>query len=98
MFKWRDLLARHSELSGKEELFKPKRDPSRKVHIHRAGQRPGGINDDETVEAPPPKSKKGDSRAALERARAKTGLGAIKENYRLFGSRRFDALSKSVAC
>ncbi|CAM9167058.1 unnamed protein product [Scytosiphon promiscuus] len=62
-----------SELSGKQELFKPKRDPSRKVHIHRAGQRPSGINDDETVEAPPPRSKKGDSRVALERARAKAG-------------------------
>ncbi|CAM9338873.1 unnamed protein product, partial [Pylaiella littoralis] len=59
-----------SELSGKQEIFKPKRDPSRKVHIHRAGQRPGGVNDDEKVEAPPSKPKKSESRA-LERARAK---------------------------
>lgn len=66
-----------SELSGQHETFKPKRDPSRKVHIHRAGQRPGGVNDEERLEAPPSKSKKGDSRAALERARAQAELGKI---------------------
>lgn len=67
-----------SELSGKQEIFKPKRDPSRKVHIHRAGQRPGGVNDDEKLDLPPSKPKKGDNRA-LERARAKAMEG-ITEN------------------
>lgn len=68
-----------SELSGKQEIFKPKRDPSRKVHIHRAGQRPGGVNDDEKVEAPPSKPKKGDHRA-LERARAKAVEGNTEKS------------------
>lgn len=58
-----------SELGAKQETFKPKRDPSRKVHIHRAGQRPLGTDDNE-AEAPSAKAKKGESRAALERARA----------------------------
>lgn len=66
-----------SELSGKQETFKPKRDPSRKVHIHRAGQRPAGANDEEKVEAPPSKPRKGESRAALERARAKVMEGTL---------------------
>lgn len=66
-----------SELSGKQETFKPKRDPSRKVHIHRAGQRPAGANDEEKVEAPPSKPRKGESRAALERARAKIMEGTL---------------------
>lgn len=63
-----------SELSGKHESFKPKRDPSRKVHIHRAGQRPLGVDDNE-AEAPSSKPKKGENRAALERARAQAEGG-----------------------
>lgn len=63
-----------SELGAKHETFKPKRDPSRKVHIHRAGQRPGGADDNE-AEAPSAKAKKGESRAALERARAQAEGG-----------------------
>lgn len=64
-----------SELSDKQQIFKPKRDPSKKIHIHRAGQRPAGINDEDKVEAPPSKPKRGDGRAALERARAKAREG-----------------------
>lgn len=63
-----------SELGAKQETFKPKRDPSRKVHIHRAGQRPLGTDDNE-AEAPSAKAKKGESRAALERARAQAEGG-----------------------
>lgn len=61
-----------SELSDKQEIFKPKRDPSKKIHIHRAGQRPAGINDDEKVEPPPSKLKK-------ERARAKAREGTYSD-------------------
>lgn len=59
-----------SELSGSAETLKPKRDPSKKIHIYRAGQVPGWVGDEEQVEAPPAKSKqKGKNRAVLQRAR-----------------------------
>lgn len=63
-----------SELSGKQETLKPKRDPSKKIHIYRAGQVPGWVNDEEQVEAPSAKSKKGKQRANLERTRAEEGI------------------------
>eukprot|EP00903_Cladosiphon_okamuranus_P017448 g16072.t1 len=71
-----------SELSENQEIFKPKRDPSKKIHIHRAGQRPAGINDEEKLEAPPSKPRRGDARAALERARAKAGEGGGQRSVR----------------
>lgn len=68
-----------TELSGTVETLKPKRDPSKKIHIYRAGQVPGWVADEEQVEVPASKSKqKGKNRAALQRARVEAeedGLG-----------------------
>ncbi|CAM9268751.1 unnamed protein product [Choristocarpus tenellus] len=36
-----------SELSGPQETLIPRRDPSKKIHIYRAGQAPGWVHDEE---------------------------------------------------
>lgn len=69
----------YSELSGSQETLKPKRDPSRKVHIYRAGQVPGWANDEERVELPQSKSKhKSKIKAAIQRARAEAEEGTAR--------------------
>lgn len=72
-----------SELTGKQDAFKPKRDPSKKIHIYRAGQVPGWDNDEEKIEAPPAKPKKGKTKAALERARAEAEGDVVRRVLRV---------------
>ncbi|CAM9121390.1 unnamed protein product [Discosporangium mesarthrocarpum] len=40
-----------SELSGPQKILVPKRDPTKKVHIYRAGQAPGWVQDEEQANA-----------------------------------------------
>lgn len=74
-----------SELSGAVETLKPKRDPSKKIHIYRAGQVPGWVADEEQVEIPASKSKqKGKNRAAQQRARVEAEEGDCHAQLRAY--------------
>ncbi|CAM9227041.1 unnamed protein product [Ascophyllum nodosum] len=65
-----------SELSDKHETLKPKRDPSKKIYIYRAGQVPGWVHEEEKIEAPVAKSKKVKQQQKVKRAEDYTAAAA----------------------
>lgn len=75
-----------SELSDQHETLKPKRDPSKKIHIYRAGQVPGWANEDEKMEAPLAKPKKVKQKINLDRTRLEEGVCTITCNPKLFSN------------